>query len=276
MKMIYPRNKNKFQKRPVLFVIAALVLGASLLLSPVRAFLRVAGENIAAPIWFGSKKLSQNLSSGSAYFSSKRSLSEENENLRARIAMLERDLLGYNLAVSENIDLKRMLGREGEGEIILAGVLGRSRDLPVDVLHVDAGEVRGVRVDALALAGFTDEHSTSQPTVHVAAGRVVEAFPKISKVELFSSVGVKTEIFLGPENIAVLIAGAGGGMFTAELPKDLDIRKGDTAALPGIEGYFVAVVEEVEVDISEAFQLVYLRTPFNPNELRYVGILQGE
>lgn len=291
MKMIYRQNKNtrnslqagrRFasrQKRSKI-IFAALLLAFALYFlqsESGKRFVARVSTGAALPVWKASNALSGGAESVGVFLSSKRTLADENMRLRDQVRELEKDLLGFNAAVSENIDLKKMLGRDEENEerIVLAGALSRSSDLPFDTLHVDAGERQGVRAYALVLASFSGlgEFSPSSSSVRVAAGEVVEVFPSTSKVRLYSSVGETTQVFLGPDNIAAELSGAGNGTFTAELPKDLDIEKGDPAVLPGAEGYFVALVEATEVDLSQAFQLVYLRTPFNPTELRYVGIL---
>jgi len=284
--MTYRRNKNKRNIRSDAKPYARAALAIGLLAAAGIAFLTSgagmrfmgkAGVNVASPFWSASNALRGNFAGIEAFLSSKQSLARENEKLRARVRELEKDLLGYDLIVSDNIDLRRMLGREesNEGGILLAGVLSRSSDLPYDTLYVDAGERRGIPIGALVLAGFSGEMSSSAPSVRVAAGRVMEVFPSRAKVRLFSSAGESTQVFLGPDNTIAELRGRGGGTFIAELPKDLDIRAGDTAVFPGAEGYFVALVETVQVDQSEAFQLAYLRTPFNPNELRYVGIFHN-
>lgn len=218
--------------------------------------------NIAAvPFWNSKNSTASALPSSDMVLRSKTSLIQENNNLHRQIDFLGRELKGYDTLVQENLEMKKLFAEKKEGGVF-AGVLIQSGHLPFDTLLLDAGSGAGIGNGALALA---DEN--------IALGKIIETYPSSSKIKAFSSPGEITDAFLGPENIPVQLKGAGGGAFTAELPRDLDVREGDAAVLPGADGLILAYVESKEENLTDSFQKLYLRSPVNIFEVKYVQII---
>lgn len=243
-----PERRGKISK----ILVSLLILSAILLFlsSPFsRVFSRMA-LYFAIPVWQTKNALT---------------VSSKNGSLKA-------DHAAFNAVSREIFDLRALLGRGAPPNLLLGSVLSESSTPLFDVLHVDVGEKDGVHVGDSVIGRF-DEENASSTAVSFSIGIVAEASSFASKVKLFSSPGEKTSVFLGPENIAVTLLGRGGGAMTVELPKDVDIRVGDTALLPGVSGHIVSTVTALEPDPSLSFMTVYLRLGINPAQLRYVGIL---
>lgn len=213
------------------------------------------------PFWNTSRSIQNTLPSSDLFLRSKASLIQENENLRNQVNVLTRDLKGFNFVVQENIELKKLFSGKREGGIF-AGVLSNPGNIPFDTFLLDSGSEGGIKNKQLVLADR-----------NVALGETIETFPHSAKVQAFSSSGKTTGAFLGPENIPVQLKGAGGGVYTAELPRELDVQEGDAAILPGVDGLILAYVESKEENSADSFQKLYLRNPVNVFELKYVQVI---
>jgi cell shape-determining protein MreC len=165
--------------------------------------------------------------------------------------------------MQENLEFRKLFGGKKDGGVF-AEILAPSGSFPFGVFLLHIGSESGIKIGEIALA---DQN--------IALGKVIEIYPNSSKVKAFSSPGEATEAFLGPENIPVQLKGAGSGAFSAELPRDLDIREGDAAVLPGSDGFILAYVESKEDNFADSFQTLYLRVPVNIFELKYTQIIRS-
>jgi cell shape-determining protein MreC len=163
--------------------------------------------------------------------------------------------------VQENIELKKLFSGKKESGIF-AGVLARGGGTPFGTFLLDVGSESGVKNGDMVLV---DQN--------IALGKITETYSRSVKIKLFSASGETTDVFLGPENIPAQLNGVGGGVYTALLPRELDIQEGDAAVLSGVEGFILAYVESKESNPSEAFQKIYLRSPVNVFEVKYLQIL---
>lgn len=211
---------------------------------------------LAIPFWN-----SAHFENGMSNIRSKSSLIKENEDLRQRIDILDRKLKGYDVVVQENIEMKKLFSARKPGTIF-ASLLAWPNSLPFDTFLLDVGSESKVANGQLV---FADKD--------IVLGKVAETYSYSAKVKYFSSPGEITDAFLGPENIPIQLKGVGGGAFTVELPRDLDIREGDAAIFPGSEGFIVAYVGSKEENLTDSFQKLYLQSPVNIFELKYVQII---
>lgn len=260
MRPFVPSKKPPKSGLKIFFVFAVLLI-VFFSLSP-KAFFAVSSRlNLAAlPFW----RLTDSVVDGAPVLQSKSDLSHENGELRRKVAMLERDLKGYDVVIQENLELKKLFAGRKEGSeenVKFAGVLLHPGRLPFDIFLLDAGSAAGIANGELV---FADQN--------IALGKVFESYPYSAKVKAFSSPGEATDVFLGPDSIPIRLSGAGGGSFTAELPRDLDVREGDAAVLPGSGGFVLAFVLAKEENLADSFQKLYLQGPVNVFELKYVRI----
>lgn len=215
----------------------------------------------AVPFWNAADSTQGVFHSPDALLRSRASLLKENEELQHQVAVLTRNLKGYDVVVQENIEFKKLFAEKKSGGVF-AGILARPGHLPFDIFLLDIGSEGGIGNGNLVLA---DQN--------IALGKIIETYPYSAKIKAFSSSGEVTDAFLGPENIPVQMKGAGGGSFTAELPHELDVREGDAAVLPGVDGFILGYVESKEENLTDSFQKLYLRTPVNVFELKYAQII---
>lgn len=207
-----------------------------------------------------------------AYFSSKDSISKENEELKLKIEEDRANRANYDSVVKENIELKDILGRKNERvDLVLASILAKPNQSPFDTLLIDIGENNGLKIGDRVFAFG-----------NIPIGRVAEVYHNYSKVVLFSSSGEATPVVVSPkpnldanpatQNIFLEAIGRGGGNFEVIIPRDFVIAKDDQVVLAGITPYVLGVVETVISDPRDSFQKALLVSPVNIQEIKFVQV----
>ena len=105
-------------------------------------------------------------------------------------------------------------------------------------------------------------------------GTIEGSSNKNSTVLFFSHSGRETEAFLNNDTTPVTLVGKCSGNFTISLPREIEVKEGESVYLPGIKNP-IAKVGYVEFDPRDPFQTVYLLSEQNVYKLDYV-LVQGE
>jgi cell shape-determining protein MreC len=207
----------------------------------------------------------EKLTNASYFFSSKKSLLRENENLKSQLNEMSAKVLNYSSLLDENDKLKEILGRAETEQMILAGILSKPNQSPYDTLVIDVGKKHGIT-----------------------AGQKVFAFgsvPNSSKVILFSNFGEKTDVIVSNKltrnafsiadaggDVYMQVIGRGGGNFEMILPRDFALEKGTKVVLPGITPYVLGIVQTIISDPRDPYQKALLVSPVNIQELKFVEV----
>lgn len=231
------------------------------LLSPFRSFVFW----LARPIWKIENALISHFDYSVRLFETKRSLVEENRRLQSDNNKLNYYILANDFLRRENDDLRENAGRNKElGNSLLASVLVKPGQTPYDQLIVDVGSNLGVSVGDLV----TVEGS-------VVIGEITEVFSNTSKVELYSTHKRVLTVLIGPNSIQTEATGMGGGNFKVKLPKETDVKEGDSVVVPSISPTVFGVIEKIDSDSQNTFQDIYFKNPVNLNEIKFVSILKN-
>lgn len=198
----------------------------------------------------------------SGFFTSKASLYKENDDLKSELMKDKAMMANYDSIVAENLSLKEILGRKNEkSPMVLATILAKPSQSPYDTLVVDAGIEQGIKAGDIVFA-----------LGNVPIGRVAEVYPHSSKVILFTTTGVRTQVAVSDKHVFMELVGRGGGNFEMVLPRDFKLAKGDQALLPGIDNYLVGIVETIISDPRDPFIKALLVSPVNIQELKFVQV----
>ncbi|MEK7503130.1 MAG: rod shape-determining protein MreC [Patescibacteria group bacterium] len=111
---------------------------------------------------------------------------------------------------------------------------------------------------------------------NIAVGKIVEVFPKFSKVAPFSKFGEKTPLRTGDQK-SVLFEGAGrgGGEISADFPNTIPINAGDGVYLAQAPSYVAGVIEYADKKEGRDFQKVSIRIPVSLNSITDVAIIKS-
>src|SRR3989344_2618575 len=234
--------------------------------SSIFSALSCVSSTTLRPVFVAGNSVGGKLGGFFSYFSSKKSLSEENENLKSELAQRDAEMSNYHPTVAENISFKEALGRKTENQnLLLSAILAKPNRSPYDTLIIDVGssnnQNKNIAVGNLVFA-----------LGNVPIGRVGEVNPFSSKVILFTNPGEKTEVVIASDGAFISVVGRGGGNFEMIVPRDFIISKGDTVVLPGITPYVLGVVETILSDPRDSFTKALLASPVNIQELKFVEV----
>lgn len=237
----------------VVLAILMIILGT--------AFARQSFFSLASPIL----KLENVIANShlAEYFTTKQSLIEEKSALERKLFALG-DLSAINVVLqNENDLLKNLLGRkDGVLNTILATVLVKPPQTPYDTLLVDIGLDYQAKVGDKVIAN-----------ANIYVGEVSEVYEHSAKVTLYSTPGWKLSVTLGENSISAEAIGIGGGNFNISLPKEVDIKEGDTITVPSIISNIFGIVEKVDSKEKDSAQTVLFKSPINISELKFVEVI---
>jgi cell shape-determining protein MreC len=215
----------------------------------------------ALPLWqIGS--LSDNaLGSVAAIVRSRASFQREIETLKKDMRVLQLMTLELPLLAEENRRLQALWSRRSYDESVLGRVLARPSATPYDTFVLDVGSLSRVAKGDLVLVE------------NVAIGTVSNVFLRTSIVQLFSAPGVQSNISIATSSIPVVARGIGGGNFIGEVPRGINVEKGDVVVLPDVSSRVFAVVAEVQADASDPFRTILFQLPINIAEIDWVEVV---
>ena len=144
-----------------------------------------AGE-VFRPVFHLGSKVGGSFVNLGFYFSSKRSLSEENQELKQQLESREAGRSNYDVLVRENESLKNIISRlPEENKLVLAAILAKPNRSPYDTLLIDLGARAGVEKGDMVYAYG-----------NMPIGRVASVTDDTSKAVLFSSPGENTQVVI--------------------------------------------------------------------------------
>jgi len=237
--------------------VAVAAVAAALLLPLAAPALRPVGAAVGVPLYAAAGYLGRTLSPVAGYFSSKRSLAEENRQLRERVAAL--------LAASIERDALRR-GREEllaavdfhakEKGAVVVEVLARPPATAFDTLLVDQGEDDGLRLGAFAYAGS------------VPVGVVTRLSNGSAVVTLLSAADASLQVSISGR--AVEAVGRGSGRFAAALPSQFAPATGTPVSTT--DGAPLASVAAVVSGEGDGSVVALLVSPVDLSLVRYLTI----
>jgi len=188
------------------------------------------------------------------FFSRSSTLRRENEKLRDELYALRVREVQFNQMQTEYMDLKTFLGDSASTSVksfnTLARVLSKPPFTPYDSFVVDKGTLAGVSIGNLVYANEG-----------LVIGRVTKVTSNASFVTLFSSGGEAQEFLVSRTGVSLSVTGKGGGNFEIYVPKDFDIKVGDSLTEPSYDVGIVAEVYAVDETSQNSFKRVYARVP---------------
>lgn len=261
--MNYRQNRTRTRILTISFIIVVLVAviyfsGASISRG-LSSFLNA----ISLPVLKTGQSIEENTNVSKTFFSSKKELQDENQKLKDLLESARLKLLSKELLFKENKELKEILNRNIQREIILGTVLARPNQSLYDTLIIDIGYADSVeRGDLVLVSG------------EVIIGKIIRVYKNSSVVELFSSSGKRNNVLIGDKHTSAIAKGRGGMNFSIELPRDVEIKEGDIVQAPDINMQVLGEVEFINKDVSSPFQTILFTSPVNIQQLRWVEVVK--
>lgn len=238
-----------------IFLVAAFVFGIDRISGgAVRGYARQGG----GAVWAVASAAAGAVS-GSGLLNFKRSLINENTELREAIAILDEQAMRFEALEEENATLRALLGLSDE-EGITVPVLSSFSSSPYGTFRIGGGAAVGLEEGSIVLTpgGFV-------------LGSITFVSPRTATVEAFFAADKEIEMLVN--DVPFVSKGRGGGNARGEIPRDAIVKIDDVVSVPAFGGRPVGIVGKLESASSSAYTTLYIRTPANLDSLRYVHVL---
>lgn len=187
-------------------------------------------------------------------------LLDEIATLRSQLSGAGGNQLTIDALVRENQELRSLLGYE-EDERILAGVIARPHQLPYDVLMIDRGSRDGVVENAPV---FIRNNSV--------IGIVRTVTERSSLVELVSTPGFTTTVFVIGPDVFTNAVGYGGGLLRIGVPQGIALEEGNLVVIPSIVSGIYGAIGHIESSPTQPEQFGYVTMDIPISSLRWVSV----
>jgi|GEM_PF-692903 len=260
-----PKPKASFRQTVGLVIIITLLyfLGG-VLISPFAGSFRF----IMQPAWWASEGLGSIELAVIDFFRNKNRLVESNRRLIEANTKLKSIILVKNQVEADNAYLRQILGRfDKKNKPIVGQIIFLPNFIPYQTLLVDLGRTNLAR--PIAVGDLATVYGT------IVIGRVAEVGNNFSKVRLLSAED-NIAVTLGSKNIPAVAKGGGAGNFSITLPKDTLVAIGDRVVAPMLNNLLIGTVRYVEKKPNQPNQIVLVKTPVNPWQLKWLEIYDAQ
>jgi cell shape-determining protein MreC len=296
--MMYLKTNNRYEKRKTRSIVTVFVL-IILVVATVQFFLphflQAFFTSIAKPFW----RAEFSIQSGSLH--SAQALLNENEALRRELADIKLQSNIVDITAKENEELKELLGRKntsdtssisGSSDFLIADIssstsVASDTDINTNIVEAKPPFRIGSRTlaavlrrppfalyDELILDGGADfgfaVGDKVYATGNVPVGFISDVLGDTSRVTLYSSPNQRYDVVIGSSHTPAFASGKGGGLYTAELPRIINIKEGDAVTIPSLDDAPLGIVNGILSDPTQAFETVLFSPPINLYELRWV------
>ncbi|MFP3977813.1 rod shape-determining protein MreC [Marinobacter sp. KMM 10035] len=252
----------------VIIVSAALIVADQQFdrVTPVRSTLATA---LTPVYWLGNAPY-QFSDWVAGLFTTREDVKQENEDLKARLLILERRALKYAALASENNELRRLMNSSEllDDRVIVSEVVGVSPDPYSHEIIINKGRSDDLQVGQAIL------------DAHGLMGQVVQTSQIASRVLLVSdsSHAVPVEVVRNGLRAILLGTGDSGTLDLVHVPDTADIREGDLLVSSGLggrfpRGYPVAEVSLIKKEPGEPFVTIQARPKAQLNQSRLVLVV---
>ncbi len=250
---------KKRKRRRLLSGLFAVSLVVLLVRGPVADSLGGVLFYLGTPVWALEESVSGLIERTRVAFAAKERLADENRTLRAALDEVAIEAHARDALREENRELKEMLGRRSEFDLMYARILSAPPVSPYDTLLVDIGEEDGV-------ASGTPVFSQGDWKV----GEVTRLWRRSALVTLYSAPGTEVSVMIGTSSIPAKASGIGGGNLRAILPRGISIKEGDLVTIPAIDPSYAGTVDAIERPEGSSLEAIYMRLPFDLTKERHV------
>jgi len=256
------RRRGRGEWRRALAVIVVcllLVIGGSFLNNTLGRIVLLA----ASPVLRFGNHLTAIIQSADSALRAKQALVIENNKLKQRLVELAAALVDHQILETDNQLLRQEIDLiRNEPKITVAEVISHQWNSPFDII------LAAVPENSEIAAG---DHVTFKKNVW--AGAVIDWVGPLVKIKLISAPGSQVPVLIGPNNVSAVASGKGNGNLEVELPRNLEIRAGDSVMVGNTATpLMVGTVGAVDNDPGESLQTVLIRTPINLSFIHYLEI----
>lgn len=253
----------------LVIVLSAVLIVADARFDRLTAVRSVIGTAMAPVHWLGNAPFElQNWIAG--LFTTRDDLLAENEDLKARLLILERRALKYAALASENNELRRLMNSSEvlDDRVIVGEIVGVSPDPFSHEVVINKGSRDGVTVGQAIL------------DAHGLMGQVQQTSSFTSRVLLVSDSSHAVPVEVVRNGLRAILLGNGdiNSLELVHVPDTADIRDGDLLVSSGLggrfpKGYPVAEVAAITKESGEPFVNIDATPKARLNQSRLVLVV---
>ena len=251
------RRISQTRRRARIVLVALVCLGA-LFLAP--KLLSSVAALAAAPINITKTWLAESGKSFPLYFRNRSDLIKQIHDLQSQLAAASGDRYTVQSLLEENKQLRSLLHDHRESRIV-AGIVGRPGSLPYDTLMLDRGAADGITVDAPVYIGD-----------NTVIGVVQNVTAHTALVELVTTPGFKSTVYVVGPNIYTDAVGQGGGQLRVGVPQGLPVHTGDVVVLPSVSSGVFGTVNSIQTAPEQPEQYAFVSPKTSLASIRFVAV----
>lgn len=180
------------------------------------------------------------------YFRDRDALNHEINVLRQQVAEKSTDGLTLQKLLQENSLLNGLLGG-AQGERVGATVIARPPELPYDLMQIDQGSERGIQEGAPVFLGHDQ-----------LVGVVAYTTKTTAFVELLTSPGFTSTVYIYGPDIFTEAEGYGGGIMRVNVPQGIDLSPGNVVIVPALDSGIYGTISHVQTSPTQPEQYGYV------------------
>jgi cell shape-determining protein MreC len=181
--------------------------------------------------------------------------------LQSQIYNLQLKNIELSTQVSTLTELTSIQSLQTAQNRITAKIISKPPYTPFDIFILGSGSVQGIGIGSLVYIGD-----------NTLIGTITKLEQDDSEVTLLSSQANTYDTQVLRTGEAVTIHGAGGGNFTATLPKDFDITSGDVLVDGSAKHHIITEIYSIDTASQGSFKTIYGRLPVNIFQSEWVGV----
>jgi len=254
--MSYVREKNKRRKDTRYALWATICFVVLVMYTPLYSVIFHAGSAVYEPLWILKQDIVETVVTVT---SSKKGLRNKIDALQYQEKEMQADLIRASVLENDLEILQTGLERSTTRPKNVGVVVARPIQTPYDTITVRLDSIHSVSEGDIAYA-FGD----------IAIGRAVETTNSTVKIQLYTTPGISTIALIEGQQLFVDLQGRGGGTFIGQIPREILVREGDVLLMPSLGNSLIGVVDFISFDPRDPFQTLFVRSPINYHQIKYV------
>lgn len=252
-------NSRRISQTKRRWQIAALTLLCIALLVLVPTLMRTAASAVVSPVIAAKDWFLYSTNSFPQYLRNRSELVEENNRLRSELVAATGADYSLRHLLDDN---QRLRGISSEEESRIVGaVLASPEQLPYDTIMIDRGSRHGIMEGAPVFIGD-----------NTIIGVVRSSAPGTALVELITSSGFESTVFIMGPDIYTNAVGVGGGQMRVGVPQGIPLSEGDLVVLPSIYSGVYGEVSYVLSEPTRPEQYGFVSPEIPLSQIRYVSV----
>lgn len=252
-------SRHTSQAKKIRLIVLFGIIGC-VLIFVVPKIVAFAAALVMTPIHATQTWLTQSADSFPQFVRDRSELIKQIDILNSEKSSQGGDRLTISLLSQENVELRKLLSNDGKKRI-LAGVIGRPNTLPYDVIVLDKG---------------SDDGLVEGAPVYIADSAVIgvigKVFQKSSVVELITTPGFISSVYILGPNIYTNAEGVGGGQMRVGVPQGITLSVGDLVVLPGVSSGIYGAISVIDSVPTEPQQYGYVSPEVPLAGLHFVSV----